>query len=364
MDKLLDAYDFVEHYQKRNKPVPEDVLAEAREAEIDWLQRELASAFQEHIQPILDKVRSELTLICEHNPNEPAQIFISRERGIVSLLDDAVSLSKNINDNTSEQQGSEPQDIDDEDILTEEEESDPRPGKAKSIGFTVRFDDGFVVSRSNAKDTMVDTFRHIGFDRVATFKGRTFKGYSLVDRRRRPDQNGVWQETVENGWYVYTNMSNDTKKIMIQRVANALRIKLSIFDNIEAGVPASSNRHNNARKPRAVFSLNGKSPVDKRNSVLAVVKAYAASRPNATFNEILRSFPDRLQGSYGVVKTLDEIAERRRKGQQVDNRYFLDPRDILTSADGVEYAVSNQWGDQFYQFQEHVKNFGWTLTEV
>lgn len=98
--------------------------------------------------------------------------------------------------------------------------------------------------------------------------------------------------------------------------------------------------------------------------MLAVVKAYASTRPNATFREVLRSFPDRLQGSYGVVKSLDEIAERRNRGQQVDNRYFLNPNDILTSADGVEYAVCNQWGDQFYQFQKQVKNFGCTLTEV
>lgn len=359
MEKLLDAYDFIEHYRKRNRPVPNDVMQEARDAEIEYLQRELALAFQEHIQPILDNIQSELTLVCEHNPNEPAQIFISREKDIVTLLDDAVSLSRSIDDQTTASDEEDSQDIDDEDVV----EDDTQTSRSKSIGFTVRFEDGFVVSRSNAKDTMIETFRHIGFDKVATFKGRTFKGYSLVDRRKRTDGTANWQEQVENGWYVYINMGNDTKKIMIQRVANALRVRLSILDNTESGIPDSTTIVK-ARKPRAVFSFNGKSPLDKRNSVLAVVKAYAASRPNATYNEILRSFPDRLQGSYGVVKTLDEINERRNRGQQVDNRYFLDPSDILTSADGVEYAVCNQWGDQFYQFQEHVKNLGWTLTEV
>lgn len=360
MDKLLDAYDFIEHYRKRNKPVPKDVLKEAHDAEIDYLQRELVSAFQQHIKPILDNIKSDLTLVCGHNPDEPAQIFVSREKDIVTLLDDAISLSKSFN-NIDDSVETETQDINDEEIL-EDEEIDIHSGRSKSIGFTVRFDDGYVVSNSNAKDTMIDTFRHIGFEKVASFKGRTFKGYALIDRRKRTDGDGKWQAEVEGGWYVYIYMSNDTKKIMIQRVANALKVKLSIFDNEESGVPNTTMIR--VRNPRAVFSFNGKSPLDKRNSVLAVVRAYASSRPDATYNEVLRSFPDRLQGSYGVIKTLDEIADRRNRGQQVDNRYFLDPRDILTSADGVEYAVSNQWGDQFYQFQEHVKSLGWTLIEV
>jgi hypothetical protein len=36
----------------------------------------------------------------------------------------------------------------------------------------------------------------------------------------------------------------------------------------------------------------------------------------------------------------------------------------MISADGVQFAVSNQWGDQFSRFQEHVRTLGWTLKEV
>lgn len=276
----------------------------------------------------------------------------------MALFDDATSLSNSIEEQRITTEESETQDIIDDEIIDDRY----TPGKSKSIGFTVRFEDGFVVSQSTAKDTMVEVFRHIGFEKVAQFKGRTFKGFSLVDRRKRMDSNGVWQENVGNGWYVYTNMSNDTKKIMIQRVATSLNIKLSIFDNFETGV--STKLPLKGRKPRAVFSLNGRPPQDKRNSVLTAVKVYTKNHPRATFNELKRSFPDTLQGSYGVIRSLDEIEERRKIGQQVDNRYFLDPSDILTSADGVQFAVCNQWGDQFQQFQEYVKNFSWSLEEV
>lgn len=358
MDKLQDAYDFLNHYRKRNKPIPEDVLQEAHDAEVEMLRNELASAFQDHIQPILDRIESHLTLVCQHTPEEPAEIFITRENDIISLLDDAISLSKTI-DEIQEAADGTIQDIDDEEVIPDE---DSTSGKSKSIGFTVRFEDGFVVSRNKAKDTMIEVFRHIGFDKVSRFNGRTFKGFRLVDTRKREDGNSTWQEDVGDGWYVYINMSNDTKKIMIQRVANALKVNLSIFDNIESGI--NTTLPQKARKPRAVFSLNGRSPLDKRNSVLEVVKTYVKTHPRATYNELLRTFPDKLQGGYGVIKSIDEINVRRERGQQIDNRYFLDPHDILTSSDGVEYAVCNQWGDQFYLFQEHIKNFGWTLTEV
>ena len=62
MDKLKDAYDFINHYRKRNKSVPEDVIEEARNAEVEWLRLELTSAFQEHIQPILDKIESNMVV--------------------------------------------------------------------------------------------------------------------------------------------------------------------------------------------------------------------------------------------------------------------------------------------------------------
>lgn len=359
MEKLQDAYDFIKHHTKRNIPVPEDVLHEAQEAEIEWLRLELASAFQEHIQPILDRIESNLTVICEHNTNEPAEIFISREPDIVSLLDDAVSLSKTIDEDSESGEEAIPQDIDDDDIIADETLI---TGKAKSIRFTVVFDDGYTISRSTAKDTMIETFRHMGFEKVAQFKNRTFKGFPLVGTRKRDDKSGNWQENVGNGWYVYTNMSNDTKKIMIQRVANALKIRLSIFDNIDAGINTVTTHK--ARKPRAVFSFNDRPPLDKRNSVLAVVKTYLHMHPNYTYKQILQTFPDHLQGSYGVVRTVEEIEARKSRGQQVEIRYFLDPHDILIGSDGVAFAVCNQWGDQFHQFQQHVKKLGWTLSEV
>jgi hypothetical protein len=66
--------------------------------------------------------------------------------------------------------------------------------------------------------------------------------------------------------------------------------------------------------------------------------------PLATYAQIKRTFPDELQGSYGVIATTEEIQQRDRLGQDTQNRYFLDEDYILTSADGVRFAVCHEWG--------------------
>lgn len=76
-------------------------------------------------------------------------------------------------------------------------------------------------------------------------------------------------------------------------------------------------------------------------------------------------FPDLLQGSYGVVRPLVEIQNRIDAGQDAEHRYYLEPENILKSADEIVFAVSHQWGNQFPAFQKHVKNtLNWDIEEI
>ncbi len=87
--------------------------------------------------------------------------------------------------------------------------------------------------------------------------------------------------------------------------------------------------------------------------------------PTATFEEVESQFPKYLQGSYGVVRTLEDVKEHSLRNKTENDRWFLDQSEILTSADGVQFVVSTEWDDPFSQFQKHVADaFGWTLNEV
>jgi hypothetical protein len=146
-------------------------------------------------------------------------------------------------------------------------------------------------------------------------------------------------------------------------VAKLLNIALEVIPDSEPML--FPPHHDKPKGKRAKFSLNGGTPDWKNRSVLNTVRLFTKEIPSATFDEISQSFPKSLQGSYGVVITLDEFEKRKKKNQTESQRWFNEPEDILTSADGVKFVVSNEWGDNFASFQSHVnKEFGWVLEEV
>ena len=228
------------------------------------------------------------------------------------------------------------------------------------IDFKVMFADGFMCE-GNGKDTFIQALRHMSLHRVSTFYGRTFVGFPLVGKRQRVTEDGYkWQEQVD-GWWVYVNMGNDKKVDMIRQVAAFLGIDVSVE-------VYNQHEEESGEKPkgkRALFSLNGGIPMNKRTSVLATVKKYVAENPQATFFQIQEAFPDYLQGSYGVVKPVSEIQQRIDRGQDAEHRYYLEPKNIIISRDGIKFAVCHQWSNQFNVFQSHVKKtLGWDVVEV
>ena len=90
------------------------------------------------------------------------------------------------------------------------------------------------------------------------------------------------------------------------------------------------------------YSFDGGPFLRKNQFVHAVVAAYMQQHPETTFHELEQVFPSELQGSFGVVRTLDYIREKNYHGR----RYFVEAENVLTSRDGIEFAVSTEWGKE------------------
>jgi hypothetical protein len=345
MSNLKELYITMESLRKLNLPIDDKLKQEAALLEEDLIRKEVLPMLTEQIEPALQQVQRELVLVVDYVPGEDLKVHLSRKRNLANVLADAVEISpKRTN------------------VCTDHE--NPR---SQSVGFTVKFADGYTVAGYNAKQTFIEALRHMSFRRVSEFQGRTFAGFPLVSRRQRVTMdNYKWQEQVD-GWWIYTNMSNETKIDMLHQIAKFLHITLTIESNgqvITGDESIQNTGLEKSHKPRAMFSLNGGEPTNKRNSVLAAVRLYMKHNPLATYAQIKRTFPDELQGSYGVIATTAEIQQRIHLGQDTKNRYFLAEEDILTSADGVRFAVCHEWGHQFANFQKHISTLGWTLEEV
>ena len=79
----------------------------------------------------------------------------------------------------------------------------------------------------------------------------------------------------------------------------------------------------------------------KNRLVLAVLKRHVENNPDITFSQLEKSFPKKLQGTYGCfgayVQAQQIYASKGRK------RHFLDPEDLIELND-ERIAVCTEWG--------------------
>jgi len=115
--------------------------------------------------------------------------------------------------------------------VTETTPSEPRrrgrPGPYPKIKVT--FPDGEVISKNYVKDTLIETIRKIGVERVMTLKIRGVKSIPLITEGPPPAQvrNLQWNKIV-SGHYVFTNTSTDDKYNQLREINDRLKLGLSI----------------------------------------------------------------------------------------------------------------------------------------
>ena len=339
MSKLSKLYEAQQTLKENGLSFSEEQEAQLRALEEDIIKNDILPVLTEQIEPALKQVQRELVLVVDYVPGEDLKVHLSRKRNLADALTDAVEISPKRTV-----------------VRTK-----PVELRSASVGFTVTFADGTVITHKNAKQTFIEALQHMSLPRVSGFSGRTFADFPLVGKRHRVTEDGYkWQEEVD-GWWIYINMSNDTKMSILQQVAKYLNIRLSIEVNGQ-----QLTEHTAAKEPgkRRQFSLNGSKALNKRNVVMAAIQLYMEQHDGVSFEELEKIFPGDIQGGYGVIALDAEVCRRRAQGQDVDKRYFTDKP--LYDGLGKRFYVCNQWSDEnFIAFQNRViEELDWTLTEV
>ena len=81
----------------------------------------------------------------------------------------------------------------------------------------------------------------------------------------------------------------------------------------------------------------------KSRLVLAVVTKYVEEFKPSTFDELKDAFPDALQGSFGVVRRIDDVSDKY-KGIGGGKRYFVNESEIIPLPSCEQVIVCTQWG--------------------
>ena len=103
----------------------------------------------------------------------------------------------------------------------------------------------------------------------------------------------------------------------------------------------------------------------KGRLVLAVVKKYVADNPTVLFSDLLKAFPDDLQGAKGVVRLSNDVSDED-KGIGGTKRYYTGVSEKIPLSSGEEVLVSDQWGapniDKF--IKNAVDNLNYDIQKV
>ena len=348
MNKLEQLYQERETFTKYDSEVPPALAAQIADAEKEMLQRELLPIIEDSAMKILPPygIEGKVLIALEYDNCSLTRIAIASDVAKINDFD----VVKEVSD-------------DDEDVEEDDDDDAPTIHRSKSIGFSVHFADGKVIAEKNAKMTMIEALRYMGLERASKYNC-SVKDFPVIGKRKRfTENNKKWQHYTD-GWWIYTCLNNAQKMEHIKNIGKMLNIPLEVIPNNEKK-ETESEMPTKQKGKRAMYSLNGGVAFCKNRSVLNTLRQFLAQMSSATFKDVCDFFPRELQGSYGVVRSLDDIERRKRQNKAEESRWFLEPDEILTAADGVRFAVSTQWGDNFASFQKHVtEQLGWTLNEI
>lgn len=115
-------------------------------------------------------------------------------------------------------------------VAEKQEEYDSEQSTEETVpsgSFSVHFPDGTIIQESSANKTMIETLRKIGFNKAYEFKSVNFKGFYLVDKRKRTDGSVKWQQNIM-GWFVYVIMSNEKKIATLRALSDELELNLEV----------------------------------------------------------------------------------------------------------------------------------------
>lgn len=114
-----------------------------------------------------------------------------------------------------------------------------------------------------------------------------------------------------------------------------------------------------AKKDITRYKYNGKL-LNKRQLVLECVLSYIKEHPGASLSELQDIFPDYIQGSLGVIRSVQE-AERYKDAA---GHYYFEDANIIT-LQGRNYVVCKDWTSKnINRFISVMRNLGKEITII
>lgn len=100
---------------------------------------------------------------------------------------------------------------------------------------------------------------------------------------------------------------------------------------------------------------------NKGQLVNAVIKSYVSNNPKISYSDLERKIPQKIQGSSGVFRKVDDAKELYDRHNGKYKRHYLDPDKIINLADS-KIATSTQWNkENVLAFIDNAKKLGFKI---
>ena len=216
MSKLTDFYT----HKAALKEQGQAIEPQWEQLEDQLLKEELLPELIEQLKSVLSKVKSPLMFSGCYDPNGCLSVSFTRNCIQASTMSPTPKIAK------SEQEivvdNEEVGIVSDSGEPMEEETTTPEPKftKAKSIGFSVSFRDGTVYHEKKAVNTWILALKKIGLENICNNRSRheawhrvNGQDICIVERTETVrDSDGKSPQTLVDGFYVMTQLSNDQKE--------------------------------------------------------------------------------------------------------------------------------------------------------
>ena len=242
MSKLTDFYAHKAAIIEKGEPID----PQWEQLEDKLLKEELLPELIEQLKAVLSKVKSPLMFSGSYDPYGCLSVSFTRNCMQGSTL---------LSDSVSRQESSSVEQVEDEAEpapVAEETEADteknmspePRSKKAKSIGFSVSFRDGTVYHEKKAVNTWILALKKIGLETICNNRSKhtawhrvNVQDICIVERTETVrDSDGKSPQTLVDGFYVMTQLSNDQKEkdlLALGEYLPKLGIKVIWDDEVE-----------------------------------------------------------------------------------------------------------------------------------
>lgn len=211
------------------------------------LKEELLPELIEQLKSVLSKVKSPLMFNGCYDPKGCISVSFTRNCMQLSMRSSALVITPNeqedelIEENNEGTTAAEPDATDNEELVL----SGTRSTKAKSIGFSVSFRDGTVYHEKKAVNTWLLALKKIGLETICNNRSKhtawhrvNGQDICIVERSETVrDSDGKSPQTLVDGFYVMTQLSNDQKEkdlLAIGEYLPKLGIKVIWDDEVES----------------------------------------------------------------------------------------------------------------------------------